>query len=282
MSEASKKNSGDMDTDEMYSTLAKDINENFEIGKIYSVNEIITFFKMENLSTSIIKDFIFYLIIKEFFKIKEYRKDIIQSKIIFQKKIQLKIKPSIKKPPSPLVISIPPFNKFGFESALREQQIEYVPIKDKLVELIENARKNIKICSPFMELYNLKEIEDLIISKLDDRVTVKILTRELNDPESDRYNQFNKFVNRIKNLDLIDKIEIRDYHFSNNGVVLSSTHSKIMIVDDKIAYLGSGEIRYNSFFKNFEIGMIFNDSNLVNDLSAIFDIIFSMSKKLSW
>ncbi len=282
MSEALKKSSGDMDTDEMYFSLAKGINENFEIGTIYSVDEIITFFKTEKLSTSIIKDFIFYLIIKEFFKIKEYRKDIIQSKIIFQKKIQLRIPPPIKKPSSPLVISIPPFNKFGFESALRDQQIEYVTIKNKFVELIKNARKNIRICSPFMELYNIQEFEDLIISKLDENIKVKILTRELNDPKSDRYNQFNKFVNRIKNLDLIDKIEIRDYHFSNNGVVLSSTHSKIMIIDGGIAYLGSGEIRYNSFFKNFEIGIILNDSALVKDLTGIFEIIFSKSEKISW
>lgn len=282
MSEALKKSSGDMDTGEMYSSLAKGINENFEIGMIYSVDEIITFFKTENFSTSIIKDFIFYLIIKEFFKIKEYRKDIIQSKIIFQERIKLEIQPSIKKPSSPLVISIPPFNKFGFESALRDQQIEYVTIKDKFVELIKNARKNIRICSPFMELYNIQELEDLIISKLEDKVKVKILTRELNDPKSDRYNQFNKFVNRIKNLDLINNIEIRNYHFSNNGVVLSSTHSKIIVIDGEIAYLGSGEIRYNSFFKNFEIGIILNDPTSVKDLSVIFDIIFSKSEKLSW
>ena len=66
----------------MYYKLAQEINENFEIGRVHTVNEIITFFKKKGVSSGIIKDFVFYLIIKEFFKIEEYRKDIIQSKIL--------------------------------------------------------------------------------------------------------------------------------------------------------------------------------------------------------
>lgn len=282
ISEASNKSFGDGTVGDIYPQLAQEINENFELGRAYSVNEIINYLKKMAVSSGAIKDFVFYLIIKDFFKIEDYRKDIIQSKILFQKKIKLQIKPARRKAPSPIVISIPPFNKFGFEAALRKQQIEYVRIKDKFVELIKNAKKEVKICSPFMELYKLKEIEDLIISKLDGGVKVKILTRELNNPESDRYNQFNKFINRIKKLGLFNKIEIRDYHFSNKGVVLSSTHSKILVIDDEIAYLGSGEIRYNTFYKNFEIGIVLSGSTLVKDLSGIYDIIFSKSKNLTW
>jgi phosphatidylserine/phosphatidylglycerophosphate/cardiolipin synthase-like enzyme len=281
MSGKSKKSFGD-EAGDIYPQLAHEINENFEVGRAYSVNELIKHFKKQGVSPSIIKDFVFYLIIKDFFKIEDYKKDIIQSQILFQKRIKLQIKPPMKKPPSPLVISIPPFNKFGFEAALKEQQIQYVKVRDKFVELIKNSKKEIKICSPFMELYKLKEIEDLIISRMDDGVKVKILTRELNGPKSSRYNQFKKFITRIKKLGLSDKIEVRDYHFSNKGVVLSSTHSKILVIDDKTAYLGSGEIRYNSFYKNFEVGIILNGPTLVKDLSGIYDTIFSKSKKLSW
>lgn len=93
MSGASKKSFGDVVTGDMYPQLAQEINEKFKIGRIYSVNEIITFFKKKGVSSSIVKDFVFYLIIKEFFEIEEYRKDLIQSKIIFKKKISLKINP---------------------------------------------------------------------------------------------------------------------------------------------------------------------------------------------
>jgi phosphatidylserine/phosphatidylglycerophosphate/cardiolipin synthase-like enzyme len=46
------------------------------------------------------------------------------------------------------------------------------------------------------------------------------------------------------------------------------------------AYVGSGELRYNSFNKNFELGVIINNTKIVKELRYIFEILFSRSQQL--
>ena len=52
-----------------------------------------------------------------------------------------------------------------------------------------------------------------------------------------------------------------------------------MIIDKKTVYIGSGEIRKNSFMKNFELGITVKGT-LARDVSKIFDYLILVSEEI--
>jgi len=78
---------------------------------------------------------------------------------------------------------------------------------------------------------------------------------------------------------MIAYIQIRNYHYNSYNYVNSSTHAKFIVCDEKVACVGSGELRKNSFEKNFELGVITNGIK-AKQLDIIFNELFSVSKEI--
>lgn len=180
-------------------------------------------------------------------------------------------------------VSLPPFNIYGLTDFLERKNIKINLLKDEFSKLFESAKMTIKICSPFLEWNGFVFFKDILLLKARQKVKIKILSRQIN--KNDNYTRFEN-VKRIfdffRSNSLEDQVEIRNYYFQTEDKKLaSSIHAKLIIIDNKQAYIGSGEIRENSFKKNLEIGFILAGEK-VPELVLIFDNIFSKSEVVSF
>ncbi|MEX2683250.1 MAG: phosphatidylserine/phosphatidylglycerophosphate/cardiolipin synthase family protein [Candidatus Sigynarchaeota archaeon] len=174
-------------------------------------------------------------------------------------------------------ISFPPFNVFGLIEELKQKHVVCKTLLDTYMDLLKNAKKEIKICSPFIESEAIILFEKEFKEILEKNVIIKILTREL---------MVNKGRKR-KIIDVIsrwnvprDQLFIRDYFFTTNDMrIASGIHAKLMIIDDEQAYIGSGEFRQNSFNKNFEMGIVITGTG-AKYAGIVFDFIFSRSREV--
>ena len=182
-----------------------------------------------------------------------------------------------------ICMTLPPFNIFGLTNFLNNQKIKLNTLLKEFEILFSSARKNIKICSPFIEWNGFKYFQDQLILKAKKGIQIEILSREIshrigNSRNSDMFKIYKSFESK----GLADRIKIRNYYFlTEENRLASSIHSKLIVVDGEIAYVGSGEIRKNSFEKNLEIGLILRGEK-VKELELIFDSIFSRSEVISF
>ena len=183
-----------------------------------------------------------------------------------------------------LTLSVPPYHKSTMNIAFEKAGFSCESLYDSFVTLIKSAKNNIFICSPFFDLRKLIELQNLIIKKATEGVKITILTRNINHHEgkdSPREKALFKFKSRLNTDRLKENIKIKNYHFEGeNQSVLSSVHSKILIIDESKAYIGSGEFRYNSFERNFELGIIIEDIELIKNLIVIFNSLFLIANEI--
>lgn len=176
-----------------------------------------------------------------------------------------------------LTLTLPPFNIFGLGSELERKSIEYDTLEESFRALFEAAKNHIFICSPFMDNKGFSLFEGIIREKLQQGIILKILTRIGKKNNNSRMREISRIYEKIKFFK--NQVFIYDYLFEKTNRLQSSIHSKIIIVDDQRAYLGSGEIRENSFRKNFELGLIL-EGEMVSDISTIFEKICSFSQQI--
>ena len=182
-----------------------------------------------------------------------------------------------------ICMTLPPFNIIGLTNFLNNQKIKLNTLLKEFEILFSSARKNIKICSPFIEWNGFEYFRDLLILKATKGIQIEILSREISQRIGNpRNSDMLKIYKSFENEGLADQIKIRNYYFlTEENRLASSIHSKLIVIDGKIAYVGSGEIRKNSFEKNLEIGLILRGEK-VKELELIFDSIFSRSEVISF
>jgi phosphatidylserine/phosphatidylglycerophosphate/cardiolipin synthase-like enzyme len=181
---------------------------------------------------------------------------------------------------SVLVISLPPFNRLGLSRFLENNKIRYVALEDALLEIIRASTNRIYISSPFLEIGTISSIKEALLEKAK-KVKIKILVRQIKNQNNLREKSIRKFLNEARELGVENNLEIKDYYFSlKNKKLLSSIHAKFVIVDGKTMYLGSGELRKNSFKKNFEVGLLTKESESIKALESLFLEIFHASENL--
>ena len=178
-----------------------------------------------------------------------------------------------------IVLNLPPFNSFGLNNILSNAGINYFNLKEEIRLLFEKANDSIYICSPFLELNGIEEFIPLLISKSKNGVKIKIVSRQIDskDPQT-RYWEIKQLYDIFKKENL--PLKIRNYHYFKTRVE-SSTHAKLVICDNQYAYIGSGEIRKNSFEKNFEVGLIVRGKK-ASDLGMVFEELFKVSKDVNF
>ncbi len=177
-------------------------------------------------------------------------------------------------------LSLPPFNKFGLEDILQPSSRLFSNLSNCFGEMLARAKRSIKIISPFIDIKGLVRFKTIITNKVKDGVDFFILSRELTTG-SRRLLSIISFLETLEKPELKESIsvDLRDYHYMKNGskIVASSIHAKSIIIDETRAYIGSGELRENSFEKNLELGVILEGPG-IKYLNHLYDEMFQRSK----
>ncbi len=132
----------------------------------------------------------------------------------------------------------------------------YLSILHQYSMMIHAAKKSIYIENPYF-IPNKTLLEALKMAVLRG-VDVKIMVPKNNDSRIAKYSMFSNFQDLLKTG---AKIYILKNTFS---------HSKLIIIDDEIASVGSGNFDYRSFEHNYEVNTIIYDNNIANTLSEKF------------
>lgn len=177
-----------------------------------------------------------------------------------------------------IVVSRPIFTELSLGSiGLRNKQIDTISCFRKI---IGSATKKIRICSPFIQEDILNkdafpDLKRLVRDALERDVEIRLLSRELSERHGKNVNWI---IDIARSLKKEEKLIIVEYHISENKKIKSSTHAKLLIADDSLAYVGSAELRKNSLIKNFEVGCMISNKDSVAGICEAFELMFSKGK----
>lgn len=134
---------------------------------------------------------------------------------------------------------------------------------------IDNAEKNIDIVMYVMSIAEKKDclVSDLI-KKLINKVKSGIKVRGLLNLESPDRVQLNNSQLRTLNYLKENGVEVK---FDSAKVV---THCKIVVIDNKITYIGSHNWSMYAFTRSLELSVRMIDKNFINDLNRYLNNIF--------
>jgi phosphatidylserine/phosphatidylglycerophosphate/cardiolipin synthase-like enzyme len=229
----------------------------------------------EDYNEEEVKNSIRYLISRGYLVITTERKNFNDIKVKLEKRPYIHLVNQNKVQYPRITLTLPPYDFYGLKSHLTNFNIQINSIKDEIKKLFEEANKSIYICSPFLELNGIDEFMPILTSKCKKGVDIKIISRQINKNDyNNRNDEIKSILNNFKDKNC--NIKIRNYHYQSQKFIESSNHAKFVISDKKNAYVGSGELRKNSFEKNFELGVILNGDQ-VRSLSIIFEYLFSVS-----
>lgn len=162
----------------------------------------------------------------------------------------------------------------GFEPT--SAQVRSIPnIVSTIRNQVFDADSSVRIANPYFDP-SLELVSDL--ASLPRRgVETKLLTRETADEEGDTRTTLNKMWDLIDE-DHRDNFEVRDLYRwdERQGSQAFATHAKIVIVDDRICYVGSANLTDTSLSTNFEFGVVVK-GDIVKQAAKVFDEVFEYS-----
>lgn len=126
----------------------------------------------------------------------------------------------------------------------------------KIEGIINSAKKSIYI---YAENINDSSFENLIIKKAKEGVKIKIIL-----PDSKKLKDNIPKINKFK-----------EYGIEIYNLKKPYQHSKILIIDENIMYIGSINFSYQSLDTNREVGIVSLDSNSINKILKVFNDDFN-------
>lgn len=246
-----------------------------------NISKVVEILSIEGFDVDTINESINYFLSRGYFYKLDKNEKFENSSLGFKKKpdIHLVKNKTVLKFPK-LVMSLPPYDTFGFKRNLELTNINYSNIKDEFKELFECSEESIYICSPFLEWNGIDTFLPILKSKAKEGIDIKIISRQIDK---------NDFQNRYEDIKKVNdyfrtnssRVQIRNYHYHSKNYVISSTHAKFIVCDNNMAYIGSGELRNNSFEKNFELGVIIQGEK-AKQLGIVFNKLFSVSEEINF
>lgn len=162
----------------------------------------------------------------------------------------------------------------GFEPA--SAQVRSIPdIGSTIRNQVFDADSSVRIANPYFDP-SLELVSDL--ASLPRRgVETQVLTRETADEEGDTRTTLNKMWNLIDE-DHRDNFEVRDLYRwdESQGSQAFATHAKVVIVDDRVCYVGSANLTDTSLSTNFEFGAVV-EGDIVEEAATVFNEVFEYS-----
>lgn len=139
-------------------------------------------------------------------------------------------------------------------------------IYEKIKQGLRSAKENIRIISPYIDMY----YEDIInIKSQNPEIDIRMITRPRKDIKGTR--------ERIaKNV-----LDLLNITISGNLRTQELIHSRLMIIDDKEALISSADLTRESLIDEFNAGIYTRDEETIKRCVDYFDNIWKESDKLS-
>lgn len=176
-------------------------------------------------------------------------------------------------PPQPLdfdmaaVISIPSSLRSDWDGGDISTDFPVFSLKQALQQTLLEADDDLYCSVPFFELDGFNILEDEFLDAASNGVHTRVLTREVFNPRNEgsishskKLKALRELVERYQSVAPRDNmIEIRDFYHQigpGNAALDMSIHSKLVVADHSLAYIGSGEVRDSSMNLNGEAGYL--------------------------
>ena len=127
-----------------------------------------------------------------------------------------------------------------------------------LIRLAAEAKHELWIINPFFDDYGATRLIPSMIGAVKNGVMVRILGRQIIGYQAEGFNKALKCIaSRFVEEELTTSIEIRDFFRQDEeGHLVYGLHTKMLLSDSSIAYIGSANLTRYSLRNNFEIGVI--------------------------
>lgn len=153
-----------------------------------------------------------------------------------------------------------PKDKIQIRHVLSGPYHDNYALEDFYVQLFSSAQKKIHIVSPYLRLTD--KIQEALDRALDRGVKIIVNTRI--DLKGDTADLLLTDVNKAAINKLKDKITI--YEWIEPGVIL---HSKLVLVDDEVTFIGGINLNKRSFFHDWENGFLVYSKSVNSDFQKI-------------
>lgn len=137
----------------------------------------------------------------------------------------------------------------------------------ELVELIKTAETHLWLVSPYLSEPAFERLRPALQTATDRGATISVLTRYLTYG-SDDY-EFNRDFARCILSDPQIAPQTTLYEYVNDET-WDTFHAKVVIADQKQAYLGTANVTGTGFMRNLELGVLFKNES-VADLANVFN-----------
>ena len=145
---------------------------------------------------------------------------------------------------------------------------EFTVAENVYISIVNSARKYVWISTPYLVLDS--SMTNALVLASRSGVDVRIITPSIPDKKS-VYAHTRANYRRL----LANGVRIFEY-------VPGFIHSKMFVVDDNRAIVGTANMDFRSFFLHFESGTIFYGGKVVNDVIADFNDTFNLCKEITY
>lgn len=144
-------------------------------------------------------------------------------------------------------------------------------LEDVYISLIDNARTSIRISSPYLRPTD--RIMDALQRAADRKIDIVIQTRV--SLEGDTQAWLYEEVNKESINALYDKVKI--FEWKQNSIL----HSKFLLVDGEVGFVGSVNLSRRSFVQDVENGFLIRDKEFVARMNTIFNSYLTHSVQIT-
>lgn len=148
-----------------------------------------------------------------------------------------------------------------------------------LRHLAVQAKESLRIAAPYLDPEEAV-LED-IAALPSQEVSVRLLTREATGEDADKEQResLERLAAKVPTAEK-EAFVARDLYSTDSfGRQRAAVHAKVVIVDEKRAYIGSANFTQTGLGSNFELGVLV-DGPLVDDVTTVFDEIFHISDQI--
>ena len=157
----------------------------------------------------------------------------------------------------------------------------------------QTAEEEILICNPFIDFNGVGSIFTEIIETIEKNIRLKILTRDIvkrstytfNNKNSDKIRGLLKILEVFKSENKLNLVEIRDFGVrfqisSPYSRHYEGIHQKLIITDEKLCYLGSGEIRDGTLLNNADLGCIITNIEEIRFYKDFYNLFWDAEESI--
>jgi len=158
---------------------------------------------------------------------------------------------------------------------LKELLPNIMPASSSIAQIIASAKKEVWIVSPFFDEYAASLILTYINPASERGVRIFLITRGYG-PDNFTRHPIDFFHN---NLVCPEMVQARFVGSLKHSDIRYTIHSKIVLGDDNICYIGSANITEGGLKANFELGVVLQGDKAI-DVASILRALWSVSQPL--